>query len=152
LLQLLRKSAADPLVQEPVPLLKTLTVRPGDTLSSMAASIYGEASQLALDLVMSANPELKSIDRIDVGHTLVFPDISPQSLVRQTPDGHHVIHAMTVSSAAKATELRTRISRQGYAVTVLPVPVAASQQWFRLLVGEFDTPEGAVRFWRSMRW
>ena len=152
LLQLLRKSAADPLVQEPVPLLKTLTVRPGDTLSSMAASIYGEASPLALDLVMSANPELKSIDRIDVGHMLVFPDISPQSLVRQTPDGHHVIHAMTVSSAAKATELRTRISRQGYAVTVLPVPVAASQQWFRLLVGEFDTPEGAVRFWRSMRW
>jgi phage tail protein X len=135
-----------------VPLLKTLTVRPGDTLSSMAASVYGESSPLALDLVMSANPELKSIDRIDVGHTLVFPDISPHSLVRRTPDGHHVIHAMTVSSAAKATELRTRISRQGYAVTVLPVPAAASQQWFRLLVGEFDTPEGAVRFWHSVQW
>jgi general secretion pathway protein A len=152
LLQLLQKSAADPLVLEPVPLLKTRTVRPGDTLSSMAASVYGEASPLALDLVMSANPELKSIDRIDVGHTLVFPDISPQSLVRRTPGGHHVIHAMTVSSAAKAMELRTRISRQGYAVTVLPVPVAASQQWFRLVVGEFDTPEGAVRFWRSVQW
>jgi general secretion pathway protein A len=151
-LQLLPKRAVEPLVLEPMPLLKTRTVRPGDTLSRMAASIYGEASPLALDLVLSANPELKSIDRIDVGHTLVFPDISPQSLVRRTPEGHHIIHAMTVSSAAKAMELRTRISRQGYAVTVLPVPVAASQQWFRLLVGGFDSPEGAVQFWRSMQW
>ena len=135
-----------------MPLLKTLTVRPGDTLSSMATSVYGEASPLALDLVMSANPELKSIDRISVGHELVFPDITPESLVRRTPDGHHVIHVVTVSSAARAAELRAKISQQGFTVSVLPVPVSASQQWFRVLVGEFDAPEGALRFWRSMKW
>ena len=152
LLQLLRASVPDPLIQEPAPRLKTLTVRPGDTLSSMATSVYGEASPLVLDLVMSANPELKSIDRISVGHELVFPTITPESLVRRTADGRHVIHAVTVSSAAKASELQARISQQGYAVSVLPVPISASQQWFRVLVGEFDAPEGAAKFWRSMKW
>ena len=118
----------------------------------MATSVYGEASPLVLDLVMSANPELKSIDRISVGHELVFPNITPESLVRRTPDGRHVIHAVTVSSAARASELQARISQQGYAVSVLPVPISASQQWFRVLVGEFDAPDGAVKFWRSMKW
>ena len=152
LLQLLRASVPDPLIREPVPRLKTLAVRPGDTLSSMATSVYGEASPLVLDLVMSANPELNSIDRISVGHELVFPTITPESLVRRTPDGRHVIHAATVSSAARASELQTRISQQGYAVSVLPVPISASQQWFRVLVGGFDAPDGAVKFWRSMKW
>ena len=152
LLQLLRASVPDPLIREPVPLLKTLTVRPGDTLSSMATSVYGEASPLVLDLVMTANPELKSIDRISVGHELVFPNITPESLVRRTPDGRHVIHAVTVSSTARAAELQARISQQGYVVSVLPVPISASQQWFRVLVGEFDAPDGAVKFWRSMKW
>jgi phage tail protein X len=152
LLQLLQASISDPLIREPVPLLKTLTVRPGDTLSSMATAVYGEASPLVLDLVMSANPELKSIDRISVGHELLFPDITPHSLVRRTTDGRHVIHAVTVSSAARASELRARISQQGYTVSVLPVPVSASQQWFRVMVGEFDALDGAVKFWRSMKW
>jgi hypothetical protein len=118
----------------------------------MATSVYGEASPLVLDLVLSANPELKSIDRISVGQMLVFPPISPASLVRRTPDGHHVIHAVTVSSAAKAAELQASISQQGYTVEVRPVPVSATQQWFRVVVGEFDAPEGALRFWHSMKW
>jgi general secretion pathway protein A len=152
LLQLLRANAPDPLVGGPVPLLKTRTVRPGDTLSSMATAAYGEASPLVLDLVMSANPELKSINRITVGHELVFPTITPESLVHRTPNGRHVIHAATVSSAARASELQAKISQQGYAVSVVPVPISASQQWFRVLVGEFDAPDGAVQFWRSMKW
>ena len=152
LLQLLRGNVPAPLTQAPTPLLRTLTVRPGGTLSSMATSVYGEASPLVLDLVLSANPELKSIDRISVGQMLVFPQISPASLVRRTPDGHHVIHAVTVSSAAKAAELQASISQQGYTVEVRPVPVSATQQWFRVVVGEFDAPEGALRFWHSMKW
>jgi general secretion pathway protein A len=152
MLQKLLGSASGPLVRAPQPPLKTLTVRPGDTLSSLAASVYGEVSPLALDLVMSANPEIKSIDRISVGHTLLFPDVSPERLVRRTPDGNHAIHAVTVSSAARATELQARLTQQGYTVTVLPVTISPSQQWFRVLVGEFDAPEGAVKFWRSMRW
>jgi hypothetical protein len=118
----------------------------------MATAVYGEASPLILDLVMSANPEIKSIDRISVGHELVFPSITPESLVQRTADGRHVIHALTVSSAARATELQARISRQGYSVSVLPIAISASQQWFRLVVGDFEAPEGAVRFWRSMKW
>lgn len=150
--QLLRWSVPDPLIREPVPLLRTLTVRPGDTLISMATSVYGEASPLVLDRVLSVNPALKDIDRIIIGQVMVFPEISPASLVRRIANGHHIIHAVTVSSAAKAAELQAKISQQGYTVSVLPVPVSASQQWFRVLVGEFDAPEGALRFWRSMKW
>jgi cell division septation protein DedD len=73
-------------------------------------------------------------------------------LVRWTSEGRYLIHAATVSSMAKATELQARLSQQGYTVSVLPVPVSATQQWFRLFVGEFDAPEGATRFWHSMKW
>jgi hypothetical protein len=118
----------------------------------MATSVYGEASPLVLDLVMHANPELKSLDRISVGQQLVFPHITPEGLVRRTSNGRHVIHAATVSSAARASELQAKISQQGYAVSVFPIPISASQQWFRVLVGEFDAPDGAVKFWRSMKW
>jgi type II secretory pathway predicted ATPase ExeA len=152
LLQLLRARVPEPLIRDPVPQLKRLTVRPGDTLSSMATSVYGEASPLVLDLVMHANPELKSLDRISVGQQLVFPHITPEGLVRRTSNGRHVIHAATVSSAARASELQAKISQQGYAVSVFPIPISASQQWFRVLVGEFDAPDGAVKFWRSMKW
>jgi precorrin-6B methylase 2 len=95
---------------------------------------------------------LQGIDRISVGHELAFPHITPESLVRRTPNGRLVIHAATVSSAAKASELQAKLRQQGYAVSVLSVPISASQQWFRVLVGEFDAPDGAVKFWRSMKW
>ena len=121
-------------------------------MSSLAASVYGDASPLALDLVMSVNPEVKSIDRISVGHTLLFPDVSPERLVRRTADGRHVIHAATVSSAARAAELQARLRQQGHTVSILPVSVSATQQWFRVLVGEFHAAEDAVKFWRSTKW
>jgi general secretion pathway protein A len=138
--------------QKPVPLVKILTVLPGDTLRSLAKSVYGEASLLVLDRVMGVNPELKSVEHISIGHKLLFPDLSPERLVHQTVAGKHVIHAVTLSSAAEATELQARLSQQGYTVSILPVSISATQQWFRVLVGEFDEPQGAVRFWQSMKW
>jgi phage tail protein X len=125
-------------------------VRPGDTLSSLAASVYSEVSPLVLDLVMCVNPGIDSIDCMSPGRTLLFPDVSPAKLVRRTLKGHPVIDAVTVSTAAEAVALRAGPANRGYPVSVLPVSVSTTQQWFRVEVGESHAPEEAVRFWHSM--
>jgi hypothetical protein len=52
----------------------------------------------------------------------------------------------------RAADLRAWLVQKGHTVSVVPTPVSANDRWFRVVVGEFSDPEGAVRFWSSMKW
>jgi general secretion pathway protein A len=131
--------------------VKTLTVRQGDMLSRLATSVYGEATPLALDLVKAANPRLQSVDFLSVGQQLLFPELSPAALMQRTLAGKIVLHAATVPSMGRASELRTRWSQQGYTVTLNPTWVSPTQQWFRVFVGDFDDANAATLFWHTLK-
>lgn len=48
-------------------------VAPGDTLLGLATQVYGAADRERLEWVKSHNPEILSIDRIQVGQVIEFP-------------------------------------------------------------------------------
>jgi nucleoid-associated protein YgaU len=53
--------------------LKEITIRAGDTLSSVAQAEFGNA--LAYSCIARANPQLQSADRVRVGELLILPPI-----------------------------------------------------------------------------
>jgi tetratricopeptide (TPR) repeat protein len=68
-----RPVAAAPVAEKPAATAKPYTVRPGDTLSRIAGSVYGDATQWRK--IYEANREqMKSETDIKVGQTLVIPN------------------------------------------------------------------------------
>ena len=52
---------------------KSVIVKEGDTLSKLAAAVYGRADEDNLKLIHKHNPEIKDINRIEVGQKIIFP-------------------------------------------------------------------------------
>jgi hypothetical protein len=71
--------------------------------------------------------------------------------MQRTLAGKIVLHAATVPSMGRASELRTRWSQQGYTVTLNPTWVSPTQQWFRVFVGDFDDANAATLFWHTLK-
>ncbi|MBE9593444.1 MAG: LysM peptidoglycan-binding domain-containing protein, partial [Proteobacteria bacterium] len=61
---------------------KSVIAKPGDTVTQLAASLYGRTDEKVLNLIQKFNPEIKDINWIDVGQEIIFP---PLSLLHQGP-------------------------------------------------------------------
>ena len=58
------------------PLVATKVVKEGDVLYRMAADVYGFATNEVLQRVVERNPGITDVNRILVGTTIRFPDVS----------------------------------------------------------------------------
>nr|WP_233498323.1 LysM peptidoglycan-binding domain-containing M23 family metallopeptidase [Meiothermus sp. QL-1] len=86
------------------PGVQAYTVRPGDTAQSIARRF-----DLTLLGLVSANPELKSLDRLEVGSTLYIPTAEPGLIVRLRP-GETVQdlsrrYGLSITAIARANQL-----------------------------------------------
>lgn len=54
----------------------TRVVRPGDSLSKLAASVYGFGTEPVVRRVLKANPSITNPDYLLVGTPILFPDVS----------------------------------------------------------------------------
>jgi len=87
---------------------KQIPVVRGDTLHELAARRYGSSNLTTLDMLRSANPQIRDIDLIIAGSGLVFPDPGPESRVLSQTDGFAVL-AVTTPTLSNALAVQSSL-------------------------------------------
>jgi len=128
-------------------------VRPGDTLTELAARRYGRVSFTLLDAIKSANPSIGDIDLIWAGQNLVLPPIDGALRVRQEEDGGYTAWVISAGSFQSAQDYVTRLAEMGFAgrISLVSTDAGPRTRFVRIWVGGFDSAEEAGRTARRLR-
>jgi hypothetical protein len=121
--------------------------------SGIVSRHYGWAELTLLDFVKAANPELTSIDVLQVGQRLRMPPFEPRALVQSVDGSKYRVHVLTVwdTQGQVVEKLRQALARRGRRVHVAPVSLTQRDSAYRVLVGDFTDRRDAEAFSRSFR-
>ncbi len=128
-------------------------VRPGDTLTELAARRYGRVSFTLLDAIKSANPSIGDIDLIWAGQSLVLPPIDGALRVRQEEDGGYTAWVISAGSLQSAQDYVAQLAEMGFAgrISLVSTDAGPRTRFVRIWVGGFDSAEEAGRTARRLR-
>jgi phage tail protein X len=132
---------------------REVTVATGDAFSALVNRSYGRADLTLLDFVKAANPDLASVDVLQVGQRIKMPAFEPAALVRKTDDGRFQVHLLTVwdTDTPAVVKLRSLIAGQGRQTFIVPVHLSPRETVRRLVVGDFASRGEAESFFRDFR-
>ena len=135
-----------------IPSVREVSVRPGDTLSTLVFGAYGRADVMLLDHVKMANPSVADINVIEVGKRLRFPPLDAARMVHRQGSSHYVLHLTTVSRRENRVldKLGSVVADQGRKLYVVPVRFTDGIEVYRVLVGDFDDQAQAEKFSRAV--
>lgn len=130
-------------VEESVPVddrsnWRTVVVKEGDTLTELAAMVYGRVDEAILSAVKGGNPHIRDINRIDVGQEILFPPLA-QPGKRLT----YTVHIASFKPFASARELFDRLIEEGYEAYIVPLNDPQKGKIFRVTVGSFEDAQNA---------
>lgn len=120
------------------PMGRIVVVKSGDTLTGLAAEIYGWTDRNVVQLLERSNPSIKDIDRIEVGQKILFPPL-PDSRVGPT----FTVHVATFKPLGFARKLFERLMAEGHEAYIIPVNDLGQGKAFRVTLGNFDSLEEA---------
>jgi len=111
---------------------KTVSVKSGDTLIELTASMYGRADDDRIVYVLKHNPDIKDGSKIEVGQKIQFPFLSDGRLVPE-----FTVHIASLSPFRSAYRLYRKLMTEGYEAYILPVHDTHPTKTYRIAVGSF---------------
>jgi phage tail protein X len=123
---------SDPLLSVEHLGMKSITVRPGDTLKELAATVYGRADDQTTSIVLQNNPTIKDGNQIEVGQRILFPFSSDGN-----PAPMFTVHIASLSPFRAAYKFYQKMVSDGHDVFILPVSSAKERKTFRITLGSF---------------
>jgi len=118
-----------------------IIVKEGDTLAQLSAHIYGRANDRILRLVKEHNPDIKDVDRIDVGQKIVFPSIFPP-----VQGSTFTVHIASFKPFKHAQALFQELMRKGYDVYIIPAYNTQKRKVFSVTMGNFKSRQEAKEY------
>ncbi|MDY7035184.1 MAG: AAA family ATPase, partial [Thermodesulfobacteriota bacterium] len=119
---------------------KTVIVKQGDTLDQLSIGIYNRADQKIFNLVKKHNPEIKDINKINVGQTVIFP---PLPISNGGPV--YTVHIASFQLFSHAQDLFKKLMREGYFVSIRPGYSERKEKIFRVILGNFESQRTCVK-------
>jgi phage tail protein X len=118
-----------------------IAVKEGDTLTSMAMNVYGQADENIIRLVQKHNPQLADINLLTVGQEIVFPPLSSTS-----PGPVFTVHIASFEPFRPALDLFKKLMNEGYEAYIMPVYDAQKGKVFRVTLGNFKSEQEAKSY------
>src|SRR5262245_38002320 len=119
----------------------------GSSIYRIAADTYGANTALGMDLIKEFNPEIKNLNRISGGKNLLLPSLTPETLLRQRPDGLYRLIVASFRSQTQANEYAGRLNNKGYQVTITPRRVTDSLVFYGVEIDGLKIIEEANVTW-----
>ncbi|HTZ41310.1 MAG TPA: AAA family ATPase [Syntrophales bacterium] len=129
---------------------KEVTVKEGDTLSSIATRYCGIVNATILDSILDSNPEITDVDLIRAGSQILLPQPPGKAMLLTRPDGTFGIHVATFMTYREAQDYGGKIGSDLGRVEIVKKRVAPQRDWYRILVGPFSSREDARRALQSL--
>jgi hypothetical protein len=121
-----------------LPDYRRIQVRPGDSVSQIATSTYGQASATMLDLMKMANPSIRDIDIIAVGQELRLPQLDQGLAVLQEPDGQYALLVLSTPAENRAREIGRALRKHGFEARVGKADFGGGRVVWRVLIGDLS--------------
>ena len=118
-----------------------VTVNEGETLMALALNVYGQANEKIMNLIQKSNPEIKNANLISIGQRIVFPQI-PSS----ERGAIFTVHIASCKPFENARKLFLDLLEQGHEAYVIPVNKPRKGKFFRISLGNFESPEEAENY------
>jgi general secretion pathway protein A len=113
----------------------------GSSIYRIAADTYGAKAVLGMDLIKEFNPQIKNLNRVSAGKDLVLPHLTPETLLRQQPDGSYLLIVASFRSQTEANEYAVRLSNKGYQVSITPRKVSDTLLLHRVEINGLKNPD-----------
>ena len=112
-----------------------ISVKAGDTLLGLALKHYGRADGMILELLQERNPEIKDINRIEIGQRIYFPFLPPIKEEGKT----FTVHIASLKPFENAQALFQRFMQEGYEAYLMPAYNPEKGKIHRITLGSFKT-------------
>jgi hypothetical protein len=126
-----------------LPDYRRIQVKPGDSVSQIATSTYGQASATMLDLMKMANPSIRDIDVISVGQELRLPQLDQGLAVLQEPDGQYALLVLSTPAEARAREIGKALRKHGFEARVGRANFGGGRTVWRVVIGDLPDRSAA---------
>jgi phage tail protein X len=130
------REAEIPLVPEKEEPLKSLVVKPGDTLLELAIQVYGTANETIIDWIRRSNPGINDVNRIEVGQEILFPPLKAAE-----KEGTFTVHIASFKGFERARDYFQELVSEGYEAYIIPANDPVQGSVFRIALGSFDSRE-----------
>jgi general secretion pathway protein A len=125
-----------------LPEYRSIQVKPGDSISQIATSTYGQASATMLDLMKMANPSIRDLDVIGVGQELRLPQLDQGLAVLQQPDNQYALLVLSTPVENRARDIGKALRKHGFEARVGRGNFGAGRTVWRVVIG--DLPDRAA--------
>jgi general secretion pathway protein A len=124
---------------------KIVTVKRGDTISSLTEIYYGMANQTLMDFILDLNPEITDVHLILVDQKIKIPKVTKELLSTKSDDNSYKIQVGTFQSPDFVRFYINEPALEGRKVKIFPRKVSPQETWYRLVVEPFDNKDECLR-------
>jgi len=118
-------------------------VKEGETLMALAINAYGQANEGIMNLIQEYNPEIRDKNRIAVGQEIVLPQLSTSDSEQRSTFTVHIASCKPFETARK---LFLNLLEQGHEAYIIPVNSTQKGKFFRISLGNFESPQEAETY------
>jgi len=132
-------------------IIKTIEVKQGTSLSSIALKHYKEANLTLMDHILELNPEITNPDLILVNQKIKIPEMNSSLLIKQSSSGICKVHLGTFATMKEAVRYMDEINLERGNLEVVPRKVTPGQTWYRVMAGPFAERDEALKAFEDMK-
>ena len=120
-------------------------IKPNEYLLNIAKKEYGTGSDMIIDLIHMANPEIKNVNKIFIGKKLVLPFIEKKDLIVKNKNKNFHIHYTSYYNYSEASKTIQKLSKENKLVFTLPVRQGENLV-YRVYIGVFTDKNIAAAY------
>ena len=143
--------AAGPRSKAEARIKKTVTVKAGESIYTIAATNYRVANTSVVDQILEVNPRIPSSRKLLVNQQVSLPDITEESLVLESGDGTYQVRLGTFLKPEYSTFLKGEPALRGKEIKIIPRKLPGGETWYRAVAGKFSTREEGLKVIRELK-
>ena len=128
-----------------------VTVKAGETVFELCRRYYGLTNATLMDIVLDFNPGLENANVIRVNQKIKLPRMKEELLILENPDQTYQIHAGTYANPDASRWYSNVSALKEKEVKVIPRKVSPGNTWYRVVIGQFDNRDEALKMIRLLK-
>jgi hypothetical protein len=144
-----KKSESKNSIQQPDQ--KTVTVKAGDSLYTIAEETYRVSNTSVVDRIMELNPQIVNPDLLSANQKIRLPEITEESLIIPASDTAIMVRLGTFMKPEYAYFLKGHPALQGKEIEIIPWHTPSGRVFYRATAGKFDSREEGLQVIRDLK-